>query len=213
MARSFLLAGLTGGIATGKSTVSAMFTHLGCRVTDADQLARDVVVPGQPAHAAIVKEFGAEMLQPDGYLDRKRLGAVVFSDPERRKRLEAITHPAIRTRWDRILRVYEEESFAGVVFWDAALLYETGGARLMEKMVVVFTDPETQLARLMARDGCPEAEARARIASQMPVAEKAKLADYVVDNSGSRAETERQVRAVHQALLADLAARRAAPAS
>ena len=213
MARSFLLAGLTGGIATGKSTVSAMFTHLGCRVTDADQLARDVVVPGQPAHAAIVKEFGAEMLQPDGYLDRKRLGAVVFSDPERRKRLEAITHPAIRTRWDRILRVYEEESFAGVVFWDAALLYETGGARLMEKMVVVFTDPETQLARLMARDGCPEVEARARIASQMPVAEKAKLADYVVDNSGSRAETERQVRAVHQALLADLAARRAAPAS
>src|SRR4029450_153039 len=138
--------------------------------------------------------------------DRKRLGAVVFSDPERRKRLEAITHPAIRTRWERILRVYEEESFAGVVFWDAALLYETGGARLMEKMVVAFTDPETQVARPRARDGCPEAEARARIASQMPVAEKAKLADYVVDNSGSRAETERQVRAVHQALLADLAA-------
>jgi len=210
VARPFLLAGLTGGIATGKSTVSAMFTHLGCRVTDADQLAREVVAPGQPAHAAIVKEFGAEMLQPDGYLDRKRLGAVVFADPERRKRLEAITHPAIRTRWDRILRVYEEEAFAGIVFWDAALLYETGGARLMEKVVVVFTDPETQLARLVARDGCTEAEARTRIASQLPVAEKAKLADYVVDNSGPRAETERQARAVYKALLGDLAARGAA---
>lgn len=207
MARPFLLAGLTGGIATGKSTVSAMFTHLGCRVTDADQLARDVVTPGQPAHAAIVAEFGADVLQPDGYVDRKRLGAIVFADAEKRKRLEDITHPAIRTRWDRILRVYEEEAYSGVVFWDAALLYETAGARLMEKMVVVFADPATQLARLIARDGCTEAEARARIASQMPVAEKAKLADYVVDNSGSRPETERQVREVHRALLADLAAR------
>jgi dephospho-CoA kinase len=212
VARPFLLAGLTGGIATGKSTVSAMFTHLGGRVTDADQLARDVVTPGQPAHAAVVAEFGADVLQPDGYVDRKRLGAIVFADAEKRKRLEAITHPAIRTRWDRILRVYEEEAYAGVVFWDAALLYETGGARLMEKMVVVFADPATQLARLVARDGCTEAEARARIASQMPVAEKAKLADYVVDNSGPRAETERQVREVHRALLADLTARRSAPA-
>ncbi len=207
MTRAFLLAGLTGGIATGKSTVSAMLSHLGCRVTDADQLARDVVAPGQPAHAAVVAEFGAEVLQPDGYLDRKRLGAIVFADAERRKRLEAITHPAIRTRWDRILRVYEEEAFAGIVFWDAALLYETGGARLMEKMVVVFAEPAVQVERLIARDICSEADARARIASQMPVAEKAKLADYVVDNSGTRADTERQVRAVHQALLADLAAR------
>jgi dephospho-CoA kinase len=212
MARTFLLAGLTGGIATGKSTVSVMFTHLGARVTDADQLARDVVAPGQPAHAAVVAAFGPEVVQPDGYLDRKRLGAIVFADAEQRKRLEAITHPAIRTRWDRILRVYEEEEFAGIVFWDAALLYETGGARLMEKMVVVVADPAIQLARLMGRDGSSEAEARARIASQMPVAEKAKLADYVVDNSGSRAETERQVREVYRALLADLAARRAAPA-
>jgi dephospho-CoA kinase len=212
VARSFLLAGLTGSIATGKSTVSAMFTHLGCRVTDADQLAREVVTPGQPAHAAVVAEFGPAVLQPDGSLDRKRLGAIVFAEPEKRKRLEAITHPAIRTRWDRILRAYEEEAYSGVVFWDAALLYETGGARLMEKMVVVLADPATQLTRLIARDDCTEAQARARIASQMPVAEKAKVADYVVDNSGPRAETERQVRAVHRALLADLAARRTAPA-
>ena len=207
--RFFLLAGLTGGIATGKSTVSAMFTHLGARVTDADQLARDVVAPGQAAHAAVVGEFGREMLQPDGYLDRKRLGALVFADPEKRKRLEAITHPAIRTRWDRILSVYEEEEYAGLVIWDAALLYETGSARLMDKMVVVFAEPEVQLARLIARDACTEAEARARIASQMAVADKARLADYVIDNSGPRAETERHVREVYRALLADLAARRA----
>ena len=200
MARPFLLAGLTGGIATGKSTVSAMFTHLGCRVTDADQLARDVVAPGQPAYAAIVKEFGAEMLQPDGYLDRKRLGAVVFADLERRKRLEAITHPAIRTRWDRILRVYEEEAFAGIVFWDAALLYETGGARLMEKVVVVFTDPATQLARLVARDGCTEAEARARIASQLPLADKLAVATHVIDNGGTPESTRAQVESLWREL-------------
>ena len=210
--RTFLLAGLTGGIATGKSTVSAMFTHLGARVTDADQLARDVVAPGQPAHAAVVAEFGREVLQPDGYLDRKRLGAVVFADAEKRKRLEAITHPAIRTRWERILSVYDEEEFAGIVFWDAALLYETGGARSMDKMVVVFAEPHVQIARLIARDGSTEAEARARIASQMPVAAKARLADYVIDNSGPRADTERQVREVYRALLADRAARRAGAA-
>ena len=207
--RTFLLGGLTGGIATGKSTVSALFTHLGARVTDADQLAREVVAPGQPAHGAIVAEFGREVLQPDGYLDRKRLGAVVFADAAKRKRLEAITHPAIRTRWERILSVYDEEEFAGIVFWDAALLYETGGARLMDKMVVVFAEPGVQLARLIARDGCTEAEAQARIASQMSVADKARQADYVIDNSGPRGETERQVREVYRALLADLAARRA----
>ena len=205
--RTFLLAGLTGGIATGKSTVSALFTHLGARVTDADQLAREVVAPGQPAHAAIVKEFGREVLQPDGYLDRKRLGALVFSDAEKRKRLEAITHPAIRTRWDRILSVYDEEEFAGIVFWDAALLYETGGARLMDTMVVVTAEPDVQMARLIAR--FRRSTSSGYIASQMPVADKAQRADYVIDNSGPRAETERQVREVYRALLADLAARRA----
>jgi dephospho-CoA kinase len=202
--RRFLLVGLTGGIATGKSTVSAMFAHLGARVIDADLLAREVVMPGQPAHEAIVREFGPEVVQADGHLDRKRLGDIVFADPERRKRLEALTHPAIRRRQERILSVLDEEAFEGLVIWDAALLIESGGAKGMDRVVVVLTDPDTELRRLMARDGTDEAAARRRIASQMPVADKARQADHVIDNSGSRADTERQVREVHGKLLAEL---------
>ncbi len=210
--RRFLLVGLTGGIATGKSTVSAMFAHLGARIIDADQLAREVVMPGQPAYDEIVRDFGRGVLDGDGQLDRKRLGAIVFADAERRQRLEAITHPAIRQRQRRLLSVLEEEEFAGLVIWDAALLIESGGARGMDRLVVVLTDPDTELTRLMARDGLSAPEARARMASQMPVADKARLADHVIDNSGSRADTERQVREVFTRLSAELAERRPARA-
>src|SRR5215471_2466004 len=205
--RRFLLVGLTGSIATGKSTVSRMFAHLGARVLDADVLAREVVMPGQPAYLKIVEEFGPAVVQEDATLDRKALGAIVFADPARRKRLEEITHPAIGLRQQRILAVLDEEEFDGIVIWDVALLFETGGVTRMDRVVVVSTDPDTELARLMARDGLPEDAARARIASQMPVAEKAKRAHYVIDNSGGRADTERQVKAVYEALLAELRAR------
>jgi len=205
--RRFLLVGLTGSIATGKSTVSRMFAHLGARVLDADQLAREVVMPGQPAYLKIVEEFGPQVVQEDGTLDRKALGAIVFADPGKRKRLEEITHPAIGLRQQRILSVLDEEAFEGIVIWDVALLFETGGVARMDRVVVVATDPDTELARLMARDSLPEDAARARIASQMPVAEKAKRAHYVIDNSGTRPDTERQVKAVYEALLAELKAR------
>lgn len=206
--RRFLLVGLTGSIATGKSTVSRMFAHLGARIIDADLLAREVVMPGQLAHARIVEEFGPQVVQEDGSLDRKALGAVVFADPARRRRLEEITHPAIGARQERILSVLDEEAFEGVVIWDAALLFEGGGVAKMDRVVVVYADPETERRRLMERDGLSDADARARIGSQMPVADKAKLANHVIDNSGTREETERQVRAVYGALLAELKARR-----
>jgi dephospho-CoA kinase len=205
--RRFLLVGLTGSIATGKSTVSRMFAHLGARVLDADLLAREVVMPGQPAYLKIVEEFGQGVVQEDGTLDRKALGAIVFAEPARRQRLEEITHPAIAARQQRILSVLDEEAFEGIVIWDVALLFETGGVAKMDRVVVVATDPETELARLMARDGMAEAGARARIESQMPVAEKAKRAHYVIDNSGDRVQTERQVKGVYEALLGELAAR------
>jgi len=205
--RRFLLVGLTGSIATGKSTVSRMFAHLGARVLDADLLAREVVMPGQPAYLKIVEEFGQSVVQEDGTLDRKGLGAIVFAEPARRKRLEEITHPAIAARQQRILSVLEEEAFEGIVIWDVALLFETGGVAKVDRVVVVYADPETEVARLVARDGMAEADARARIASQMPVAEKAKRAHYVIDNSGDRAHSEGQVKAVYEALLAELAAR------
>ncbi|HEU5321749.1 MAG TPA: dephospho-CoA kinase, partial [Methylomirabilota bacterium] len=202
MTRPFLLVGLTGGIATGKSTVSEMLRALGCVVIDADVLAREVVEPGQPAHAAIVAEFGPEVLRPDGTLDRARLGAAVFADPERRRRLEAITHPAIRARLAGRLQRLADEGFDGIVVFDAPVMIETGGHRLMDRLVVVTADEASQLARLTARDGLDAEAARQRMRSQMPVAEKARLADHVIDNSGDRAATEAQVRRVHAALLA-----------
>jgi dephospho-CoA kinase len=202
--RRFLLVGLTGGIATGKSTVTGMLASPSVRVVDADALAREVVEPGTPAHARIVAEFGKGVLQSDGRLDRARLGEIVFPDPDRRKRLEAITHPAIRARFEQIMADLERQGFDGILIWDAALLVESGGHNKMDKVVVVTTDPATQLARLMARDGSTEEAARARTASQMPLAVKARVADYVIDNSGSREETEARVREVYRALLEDL---------
>jgi dephospho-CoA kinase len=202
--RRFLLVGLTGGIATGKSTVSAIFRALGCIVIDADVLARDVVELDEPAYRTIVAEFGGAVLQPDGALDRKKLGAIVFADPARRKRLEAITHPAIRERFARRLAALTEEGFVGIVIFDAPVMIESGNYKNMDRLVVVATDETTQRARLMGRDESPPEEVERKIASQMPVAEKAKLADYVIDNSGDRADTEAQTRRVHAALLDDL---------
>jgi dephospho-CoA kinase len=212
MSRRFLLVGLTGGIATGKSTVAGLLRALGCVVIDADVLAREVVAPGQPALAAIAEEFGPGVLAPDGTLDRKALGAVVFADPARRRRLEAITHPAIRARFVETLQALADRGFDGIVVFDAPVMIESGNHRTVDRLVVVITDAATQRARLMARDGIGPEEADRRIASQMPLAEKAKLADHVIDNSGDRAATEAQVRAVHGALGQARAARGAAPA-
>jgi len=202
--RRFLLVGLTGGIATGKSTVTGLLASPSVRVVDADALAREVVEPGTPAHTQIVVEFGKDVLQPDGRLDRARLGEIVFPDPAKRKRLEAITHPAIRARFEKIMADLERQGFDGLLIWDAALLVESGGHKKMDKVVVVTTDPATQLRRLMARDGSTEEAARARTASQMPLDVKAGAGDYVIDNSGTREETEKRVREVYGALLEDL---------
>ena len=207
--RKFLLVGLTGGIATGKSTVSDVLRRLGAEIIDADLLAREVVEPGRPAFATIVEEFGPGVLTADGALDRKKLGAIVFAAPERRKRLEAITHPAIRDRFLARLEELTARGFAGLVFFDAPVMIESGSYKNMERMVVVATDEVTQAARLRARDGADETENRRRIASQMPLAEKAKLADYVIDNSGDREATVEQVRRVFAALMAELKARAA----
>ena len=206
MSRRFLLVGLTGGIATGKSTVSDMLRALGSVIIDADLLAREVVAPGQPALAAIVREFGTDVLNADGSLDRKRLAGVAFTDPERRRRLEAITHPAIRDAFAARLADLETQGFAGLVFCDAAVLIESGGDKAMDRLVVVITDAPIQHARAVARDG-DRADVERRIANQMPLSEKVKLADYVIDNSGDRAATEARTREVHRALLADLETR------
>jgi dephospho-CoA kinase len=208
--RSYLLVGLTGGIASGKSTVSRQLAELGCQVIDADVLAREVVAPGEPALAAIVAAFGPEVLRADGTLDRPRLAERVFDDPEARRRLEALTHPAIAARREARLAALAAGGFDGIVVQDAALLIEVGAARHVDRLVVVYAEPAVQTERLRQRDGLEPAGAERRIASQMPLAEKARLAHYVIDNSDSPEETAAQVRAVHAALLAEHRARRAA---
>ena len=207
--------GLTGGIASGKSAVSRQLVELGCRLIDADVLAREVVAPGEPAWRAIVEAFGSDVAGPDGQLDRKRLGALVFADPARRKVLEAITHPAIMARRQAILDAWAAEGFDGVVVLDIPLLIEVGAAAHVDRVVLVYAEPEVQLTRLIGRDGFDRAEAERRVASQMPLAEKVRHAHFVVDNSGEPEETAAQVRAVHAALVAEHRARRTAggPAS
>jgi dephospho-CoA kinase len=207
--RKFLLVGLTGGIATGKSTVSGILRGLGCEIIDADLLAREVVEPGQPALAQIATEFGHDVVTGSGALDRKRLGAIIFANPERRRRLEAITHPAIRDRFLARLDELAEQGFVGIAVFDAAVMIESGNYKNMDRLVVVVTDDATQMARLHGRDGTDAAENRRKIDSQMPLTEKAKLADYVIDNSGTREATTEQVRRVFAALMAELESRSA----
>jgi dephospho-CoA kinase len=175
------LVGLTGGIATGKSTFAAALRALGVPVIDADQLARQVVEPGTPALAAIASAFPG-VVGPDGRLDRKALGARVFGSQAERRRLEAITHPAVRAAM--VAETARLES-AGhdLVFYDTPLLYEVGLDRVMALVVVVWAPRQAQLRRLGARDGLSAAEAEARLAAQLPIDEKVARADAVVENA------------------------------
>ncbi len=192
--------GLTGGIASGKSTVADCFRSLGAAVVDADQVARDVVAPGSEGFVAVVDAFGAEMVGEDGTLNRAKLGALVFGDAEARKKLNAITHPRIAAESQR--RIAEQSrTDAPYVIYEAALLVENGMAKAFGALIVVAVAPERQLARLMARDGSNEADARARIDSQLPLEEKVALADWVITNDGAMPETELQVRETHAAIL------------
>ena len=184
--------GLTGGIASGKSSVASLLERLGAAVVDADRLAREVVEPGEPALAQIVAAFGAKVLNRDGGLNRTALGEIVFSDDAARRTLEAITHPAIRERAEaRLARLSE----AGVetAFYVAPLLIEAGNASRVDEIWVVYLDRETQLARLMARDSLGREAALRRIASQMPMEEKKRRGKIVIDNRGTREELEAQV--------------------
>lgn len=188
--------GLTGGIGSGKSVVDAMFRELGAEVIDADALAREVVEPGKPALQEIVSSFGTDMLLPDGRLDRPRLAAMIFSDPSARERLNAITHPRIRQRMAE--EVAARSGQPGVLILDIPLLYENGRSVDVERVIVVWVDEATQIRRLMERDHLTEEQARQRTAAQMPLDEKRRRADHVIDNSGSREDTRRQVDAIYR---------------
>lgn len=187
--------GLTGGIATGKSTVARILREaLDVPVIDADQVAREIVAPGQPALAEIVTRFGQGVLLADGQLNRRALGAVVMADPEARKALDAITHPRIREAIQRQLGQLAEGG-APAAAVEAALLVETGAYRLYDALLVVSCSPQTQLQRLMSRERMSEEEARLWVQSQLPLAEKERLGTVVIHNDGDDAGLRAAVRA------------------
>lgn len=195
--------GLTGGIASGKTTFADALRARGVPVVDADALARAAVAPGSPALAEIVRTFGQDVLSPGGALDRKKLGAIVFGDAAARRRLEAITHPAVRRGMaDETARL----AAAGhdLAFYDTPLLFEVGLDRVLDCVAVVWAPRDVQRARLVARDGLTEEEADARLAAQLPIDDKAARADFVVLNAGAPAELGPKA----DRLLADLRAGR-----
>jgi len=185
--------GLTGGIATGKSTVAKLLTDKGAMLIDLDRIAREVVSPGQPALEQIVGQFGQAILQPDGTLDRKRLGGIVFADPDKRKQLEAITHPAIRAVMRERMQENKRLHPDRLTVVEVPLLYESRLAAEFDHAVVVYVPRVEQLQRLMARDKLSQEDAEKRLAAQMDIEEKRALADYVINNSGSPESTALQV--------------------
>jgi dephospho-CoA kinase len=187
--------GLTGGIASGKSAVAAMLREKGFSVLDADSLAHKLIEPGQPAYNEVLQEFGQEVLAPGGRIDRAKLSAIVFQDRAKLDRLNAIVHPRVG---EFVFRQFEEWQRAGTrdaAFVEAALLIESGIHKKLDGLVVAWCEPEQQLQRLLDR-GLSESEARRRIAAQLPVEEKLRLATDRIDCSGSLDETRRQVEAL-----------------
>ncbi|MCC6874423.1 MAG: dephospho-CoA kinase [Sandaracinaceae bacterium] len=193
--------GLTGGIGSGKSTVAKLFAELGVPIVDADKVARDVVAPGTEGLREVAAAFGEDVLAPDGSLDRAKLGERVFADEAARRRLNAILHPRIAQESMRMLFELGREGHAYAIY-EAALLVENGAHRTMGGLVVVAADEATQIARIRARDGLDEAAARARIAAQLPLAEKIAAATWVIHNDGTLEHAREQVRETHRAILA-----------
>lgn len=184
--------GLTGGIASGKSIVARILERLGGVVIDADQLAREVVAPGEPAYKAVVAQFGEGILNPDRTINRRALGKIIFADPLARISLERLTHPAIAVLAERKLAALREAG-TPVVIYMAPLLIEAGVTSRVDEVWVVYVDQETQVMRLIQRDGIDRAQALQRLAAQMPMEEKRKNGKIVIDNRGTPEETERQV--------------------
>ena len=197
-----LRVGLTGGIASGKSTVARAFGEMGAHVLDADRIARDLVTPGSPALALIVEAFGKEVLLPDGTLNRAALGAVVFADAGKRRILEGILHPLILAEIDRRIGELERADPQGLAVVEAALILELGRQERFDAIVVVWAEEEQQRLRMMLRDELSAEEAGRRLAAQMPLAEKRRRADLVVDNSRDLAACRADAERVYGELLA-----------
>lgn len=188
-----MIIGLTGGIASGKSTVSRMLEERGAIIVDADRISREIVMPGSPVLQTIAEEFGAELILEDGTLDRKRLGAMIFADEHKRLRLNEIMHPPIRAEMQRRISEFENRHPERLIVADIPLLYESNLQHMFPEVMVVYVPVSLQLERLMKRDGLTKEEAMARIRAQMPIEDKRRLADIVIDNSQDLEATAEQL--------------------
>jgi dephospho-CoA kinase len=200
MMRRVLKVGLTGGLACGKSFVGQELAELGCHVLQADQLGHQVLLPGAEAYAPVVREFGSGVLDEAGEIDRRALAAQVFGKPERLALLNSLVHPPVMRREEEWLARVAAEDPRGIAVVEAAILIETGSYHRFDKLIVVSCDVEQQVQRSMKRDGAAREEVLARLGRQMPLAEKRKFADFVIDTSGAKEDTVRQARAVYELL-------------
>ena len=198
-----LIVGLTGGIASGKSLVTRVLRDLGAHIIDADKIVHDLLAPGQDACREVVGHFGKEIQLPDGSIDRRKLGDIIFNHPEERAWLNQCIHPRVFEAYNHQVRHLSERLPDAIVIMDAALLIETGYHKHMDRLIVVYADQKDQMKRLMERDRFTLEQAMARISSQMPLDEKRKYADYVIENTGTREATEQQTREVFAKLKAE----------
>jgi dephospho-CoA kinase len=195
------LVGLTGGIASGKSTVAKILQRLGAAIVNADHLAHEVVEPGREAWKEIVAVFGTDILQPDQTLDRQKLRTLIFNQPEARKRLESIVHPRVRALAEERIQQQDAAGYS-VVIYEVPLLFEGNLHEWLRPVILVACDVNTQIARLQQRDRLTRADAEKHIAAQMSLAEKRRLADYVIENNGSLADLEQQTRQILEKIKA-----------
>ncbi len=203
-----MVVGLTGGVAVGKSLVAGELARLGAVVIDADAVSREVTVKGSPAHIDILREFGPGVMAADGSIDRKALGRIVFSDPEKLKLLNSLTHPRILASIRAEIEALKKKAEHPIVIINAPLLIEVGHYKEMDRLVVVSAPQEMQIERLGARDGLDRDTALRIIDSQMPTQEKAALADYVIENGGTEAELIQKTRELYAALKGELDGKR-----
>jgi len=200
--RVALRVGLTGGLATGKSFVGRTLEGFGAHLIHADDLGHRALAPDGEAYHPVIAEFGREILDADGKIDRRHLASLVFGDPERLARLNAIVHPAVHRLQEAMTRDFLADDPQGLVVYEAAILIETGGYKNFDRIILVTCTEQQQIERAMARDGLSREEVRARLSRQLPLEEKRKFAHYVIDTSGTKQDTVRQTRAVYDALVA-----------
>jgi dephospho-CoA kinase len=195
-----LRVGLTGGLACGKTFVGEALAGYGCLLVQADQLGHQVLEPGGEAYDEVVREFGPEILDPDGHINRRRLAGLVFGSPGRLELLNRLVHPPVLRREDEIISAFAAREPKGIAVVEAAILIETGSYRRFDRMILVTCTEEQQRERALRRDGASEADVLARLSRQMPLAEKRNYADFVLDTSGTKEDTLRQTREVYDAL-------------